>query len=299
MTVYSGDKSPYNTLTWIDTGFSKLNDLLGGGIPTRKITEISGQFSVGKSTLALQIVAMAQKEDMDCLWVDTELSWGKDYSAALGVDVSHAKLLQARFAEEYLDETLEWAENHKDALIVIDSIGGLLPRAEAEKDSSGKVIGGQAKLIATFCRKITPILAINNIALIVLNHNFIDLMSGKIMTSGGAKLGYSKSIWLMLRKASKKVMQGDKQVGEVIEAEIRKQKLADTLKQKCELQVLFGQGFSKSADMIEEALNKGVIVKEGQFYKFRGEKIGRGANGIREALKDPVLAESIKSELQK
>ena len=299
MSIYAGDKSPYNELTWIPTGFSKLDTILGGGIPTRKITEISGQFSVGKSTLALQIVSMAQKQDMDCLWVDTELSWGKDYSAALGVDVSRAKLLQARFAEEYLDETLEWAENHKNALIVIDSIGGLLPRAEAEKDSSGKVIGGQAKLIATFCRKITPILAINNIALIVLNHNFIDLMSGKIMTSGGAKLGYSKSIWLMLRKASKKVMQGDKQVGEVIEAEIRKQKLADTLKQKCELQVLFGQGFSKSADMIEEALNRGLIQRKGNSFFFQERKLAVGMAKLREALKDPVLAESIKSELSK
>lgn len=275
----------YNKITWIPTGFSKLDKILGGGIPQRKITEISGVFSVGKSTLALQIVAETQKLEKDCLWCDSEFSFSEEYSAFLGVNNDELDLIQGRFAEENLDAIEEWAERHKNALVVLDSIGGLLPRQEAEKDASGRVIGGQAKLIATFCRKITPILAINNIALIVTNHQFIDLMSGKLKTSGGFKLEYAKSIWLMLRAANKKVMQGENQIGLVIEAEIRKNKLGSTLKQKTELTMIFGKGFSAEADLLQELLDKGEVTKKGNTF-FRGEtKLGVGLNAAREALK--------------
>lgn len=297
MTLYAGNQSPYSQLTWIPTGFANLNSILGGGIPTRKITEFSGQYSVGKSTLALQIVAEAQKEGFKVLWADPEVSWGADYAEGLGVKVSQINLLYAEHAEGYLDEIQEWAEKNKNSLIVIDSIGGLLPRSELEKDASGKVIGGQAKLIATFCRKMVPIIAVNNIALLVLNHNFTDLMTGKIKTSGGEKLSYAKSIWLMLRKANKRVMQGENQVGDIIECEVRKQKLAPTLKQKCELTMLYGQGFSKSADLMQEALDKGVITKQGNSYFIGERKLGVGLPKLREALKDETLQQEIKNLL--
>lgn len=295
MSIYSGDSSPYSQITWITTGFQNLDTILGGGIPTRKITEISGQYSVGKSTLALQTVAEAQKMGLKVLWADPEISWGASYAESLGVEVSRINLLYADHAEGYLDEIQEWAEKHKNSFIVIDSIGGLLPRSEQEKEAGGKVIGGQAKLIATFCRKMVPIIAMNNIALLVLNHNFTDLMTGKIMTSGGAKLQYAKSIWLMLRKANKRVVQGDKQVGDVIECEIRKQKLTDTLKQKCELTMLYGSGFSKTSNLMDEAILKGVITKQGNSYFIGERKLAVGLSKLREALKEETLQQEIKS----
>lgn len=297
MSVYKATDSPYKVIDWLPTGFSNLDKILGGGVPSRKILEISGQFSVGKSTLALQIVAQAQKQGMPCLWADSEFSYGEDYAETLGVNSKKLDLLQERFAEETLDEIEGWADSHKGGLIVLDSVGGLLPRQEGEKQSGEKVIGGQARLIATFCRKIVPILAIKNHTLIVLNHNFVELLSGKIKTSGGEKLSYAKSQWLMLRAANKRIMAGDNQVGLVIEAEIRKNKLAPTMKQKTELQMIFGQGFSRELDLLENALEKGVITKVGQFYLFEGEKAGRGINGIREALKDPSFAEKVTNAL--
>lgn len=290
-------ESPYKTLTWIPTGFSSLDKILGGGVPSRKITEFSGYMQVGKSTLALQVVAQAQKLGMDCLWADSEFSFTEDYATKLGVNCDLLDLIQGRYAEDNLDQIEAWAESHRDSLVVLDSIGGLLPRQEAEKSAEGKTIGGQAKLIATFCRKIVPILAINNVALVVLNHQLIDLMSGKLKTSGGAKLEYAKSIWLMLKAANKRIMSGDQQIGLVIEAEIRKNKLAATMKQSTELHMLYGQGFSSQGDLLEEALDKGLITKQGQFYYFGGEKIGRGQNGTREALKDENLSAKIKQAL--
>lgn len=278
-------QNPYKEIKWIPTGFAKLDGILGGGIPQRKITEISGVFSVGKSTLALQIVAQAQALKKDVLWCDSEFSFGEDYAIALGIDCNELDLYAGRFAEENLDYMEEWADKHKNALLVLDSIGGLLPRAEAEKNADGKVIGGQAKLIATFCRKIVPILAINNNALIVCNHQFVDLMSGKLKTSGGAKLEYAKSIWLMLRAANKRIMKGDQQIGLIIEAEIRKNKLAPTQKQKTDLTMIFGEGFSAEADLLQELLDSGEVTKKGNTF-WRGEvKLGVGLANAREALK--------------
>lgn len=286
-------QSPYKEIKWIPTGFGNLDKILGGGIPQRKITEISGVFSVGKSTLALHIVAKAQNARMPTLWCDSEFSFTEDYSKALGVNCDELDLIQGRYAEENLDQIEEWAEKHKNSLIVLDSIGGLLPRAEAEKDASGKVIGGQAKLISTFVRKMTPILAINNVALIVLNHQFVDLMSGKLKTSGGAKLEYAKSIWLMLRAANKRIMKGEQQIGLVIEAEIRKNKVAPTVKQKTELEMIFGRGFNAQFDLMTEAIEKGVIRQEGQMFYFGKEKIGRGQNSVRKALENQSFAEKL------
>lgn len=290
-------ESPYKKLVSVPTGFASLDKILGtGGVSLRKITEISGAFSVGKSTLALSIVAQAQKQKLDTLWVDCEFSFDQTYAEGLGVDCDNLDLIQERFAETSLDETEAWLEAHKNAVVVLDSIGGLLPRAEAEKSAEGKTIGSQAKLIATFCRKIVPLLAINNTALIVLNHEFTDLMSGRLMTSGGAKLGYHKSVWVRLKKANKRLMQGETQVGDVIIAEIRKNKLAGTLKQECELQLLYGTGFNAQADVMETAKEK-LFEKRGQFYYWGQERVARGEAGLRETFKDPSFAEKVKQAL--
>jgi recombination protein RecA len=285
MQVLKASANPYREIKWISTGLSSLDRILGGGIPHRKLTEISGQFSMGKSTLALQIVAEAQKGGTPCLWVDTEFSYTEEYASALGVNSDQLDLYAGRYAEENLDYIEEWAESNKNSLIVLDSIGGLLPRAEAEKGADGKVIGGQAKLIATFTRKMTPVLAINNIALVVLNHQFTDIMSGKLKTSGGAKLEYSKSIWLMLRSANKRVMKGDQQIGMIVEAEIRKNKLAPTVKQKVPLTMLYGTGFSADADLLQDLLDSGEVTKKGNTYYRGDQKLGIGKTKAYEALK--------------
>lgn len=284
--IKPASESEYNKVDWITTGLPSLDRILGGGIPTKRITEISGAWSTGKTTLALSIIKHAQKEGYKTLWADIEWSWDNRYAETLGVDASSLDLLQERVAETALDEIEAYAERTRGAVIVIDAVGALLPRQEAEKGAEGKTIGGQAGMVAKFCRKIVPLLAINNHALIVLNHEYNDIMNhGKLKTSGGAKLEYHKSIWLRLRKVSKKVMQGENQVGEIIEAEIRKHKLAPTMKQTCELTMIFGQGFSAEADLLQALLDSGEVVKKGNSY-FRGEtKLGVGLAKAREALK--------------
>lgn len=291
-------ESPYREIEVIPTGYANLDKILGlGGIPLRKITEISGQNSVGKSTLALTIVAEAQKLQIPCLWVDVEFSFEEMYATSLGVDCTQLDLIQEEFAESALDQTEEWIRENSKGLVIIDAIGGLSSRAEAEKSAEGRTIGGQAKLVAVFCRKIVPQLAINNIGLIALNHEFTDLMTGRLMTSGGAKLGYHKSIWIRLKKGKNKLMRGEQQVGNMVEAQIWKNKLAATMMQECTLQMEYGKGFSKQADLMEEAIDRGVLEKRGQFYYLQGERVARGDNGLREKFKDNFFAEKIKELL--
>jgi recombination protein RecA len=284
--IHSAADSEFAQIDWIPTGLSSLDKILGGGIPTKRITEISGPFSVGKTTLALMAMTRAQQEKYKTLWCDFEWSWEHDYPKSLGVDLKKTMLIQERYAETAIDDIEAWAEKNKDGLIVVDAIGAMLPRAEAEKGSDGKTIGGQAGLVAKFCRKVTPLLVQNNIAMIVLNHEFTDIMSGRIMTSGGKKLEHAKAIWLKLRKVSKNVMQGDQKVGEIIEAEVRKNKLAPTMRQTAELTLLFGKGFSAEADLFNELLASGEIRKEGQKYFRNGVTMGRGINQAREWLKN-------------
>lgn len=288
----------YDTETeWIPTSLSVVNKLLGGGIPMGKILEISGSFSVGKSTLALIMLADAQKAGKKCLWADIEYSFQNEYATRMGVNTKKLFLLRERFAESAIDEIEKFAESNKDAVIVVDAIGAMLPRSEAEKESGGKVIGGQARLVASFCRKMAPLMHENNICVIALNHSFRDIMTSALKTSGGLKLEYHKSVSLNLRKGLKKVMKGEQRVGDVIEIEVRKNKLAPTLSQKGELIFLYGDGFQKNSSIKDEAIEAGILTKEGQFWMFKGEKLARGDNGLLEVLKNEEIAAQIKTAI--
>lgn len=280
----------------IETGLPQLDRIIGvGGIPFKRITEISGAWSVGKTSLALQIVASAQKQKIECIWVDAEWAWDDLYAQKLGVDTKKLGLLQTRAAEDALDELLKYVEEGKDTLIVIDAVGALHSREEAEKDSGSRTIGAQSALVARFCRKIVPMLALNNNALIVLNHEYEDVMKAQpgrpnpIKTSGGKKLEYHKSLWIRLSKTGDNLKRGDKFVGFRVQAEIRKNKLAATQKEKCEMDMLYNQGFNPASDLLQDALEKGIFTKTGNTFWMGEEKLGM-VSKVREKLADPDFA---------
>lgn len=298
MGITKASKSPLRDLTIIPTGFSKLDAITGvGGIPTRKITEIAGKESVGKSTLSMLIAAQAQKMKMDVLWADTEFSWTGDYEASLGINCDKIDLLQEEFGDTVLNEIEGWARKHKNALIVLDSVGGLLPREEAEKEAGAKVIAGQSKLLAPFIRKMVPILAVNNNALVVLNHTALDIMTGNLVAKGGGSLLYHKSLAIWLSKTKNILKQGEKMIGRQIEAKIKKTKVGKTQEQTCTLNLVFGEGFSVQADILEEALDKGIITRKGPSYFVLGQKFF-GQTKLRAALQDDVFAAKIKEALK-
>lgn len=267
-----------------------------GGIPRGVITEIFGDESIGKSSLCLQLASNAQKDGLRTLWADVEWSYSPQYATLLGVDNSKLGLIRERFAEVTLDAIEEAVESGKWDLVILDSVGGILPRAEAEKSADGKTIGGQAGIMAKFCRKIVPLLRIHNVALVVINHSFIDIMSGKLMTSGGKKLSYHKSLSIRLKqKQGVTIKQGDRKVGKVVVGEVRKNKMAATEGLELDGQLIFGTGFSAAADMLGDAIDKGVITKTGNTYYLGKEKLGIGLSKVRKMIEDDaVLAEKIK-----
>jgi len=289
-----------NSLEEIDvitTGlfFDKLSGV--NGIPRGVITEIFGDESIGKSSLCLQAIASAQEQGLKCLFADAEWSYDALYAKSLGVDNTKVGLIRERFAEDTLDKIEEAVESGKWDLVVLDSVGGILPRAEAEKDAGGKTIGGQAGLMAKFCRKIVPLLRIHNVALIVINHSFTDIMTGKLMTSGGKKLSYHKSlsVRLKLKYGANVIKQGDRKVGKVVIGEVKKNKVAATEGLEVEGQLIFGTGFSAAADLLGNAIDKGILEKKGNTYWFGEQKLGIGLGKVRKLLEDsPELMEQIK-----
>jgi recombination protein RecA len=281
----------------IETG-TMLDKLSGvGGIPRGHLVEIFGDPSIGKSSICLQVVAAAQKQGLKCFWADVEFSYAPRYGKELGVDNDKLKLVRGRFAEEILDTLVEEIDSGKWDLVVLDSIGGLTPRAEIEKGAGEKVIGAQANLLARFCRQVVPLISMNNVAFIVINHSFVDLMSGKLLTSGGRKLSYHKAQSFRLKAKQGVVLKsGDKKVGKVVIGEVKKNKLAANEGFEVDSQFIFGVGFSAAADLFADALDKGVITKKGNTYSFASEKLGVGAIGARKALEANLeLMDKVKS----
>lgn len=298
MPILKASDSPFNDLDPIKTG-TFLDKITGiGGIPRKRITEIFGDAGVGKSSVCLQVIANAQGSGLRCLWADIEFSFDAIYAANLSVQNKDLGLLQERFAEDALDEIEKAIDSGKYDLVILDSIGGLLPRAEAEKGAGEKVIGGQASLVARFCRKTVPLLALRNVALVVINHSFTDLMSGKLKTSGGAKLDYHKSLSIRLKvNPTVAIKQGDRKVGKVIVAEVRKNKLAATEGMTVDAKIMFGQGFSASEDLLGDALDAGVITKKGNTHYFSQEKLGM-ISAVRVLMKDETFADKIREALK-
>lgn len=232
----------------ITTPFSGLNEALGGGIPLGKISECAGSWSVGKSTLTYQIIGAAQKQERPCLLLDAERAYTKDYGAALGVDNSELEICRYKTAEEYLDHCIEWCETKKNSggLAIIDAIGALLPKEEQEKTSESRSIGLQARIIGSFCRKIVPILDDNNVALLILNHTFVPLGQMGVASSGGKKLEFARSIWMILSGAYGQPIKKDATGLKTLipmRIEIKKNKLVSNMGTKIELQLIQGAGF--------------------------------------------------------
>jgi len=283
-----------------------LDFILGiGGVPIGRITEISGKWSVGKTTLALSLIKSAQEMGMETIWVDAEWAWENSYAESLGVDTSKLGLLQTRYAEDALDQVLQYLNGDeqkkipqgKNTLIVIDAVGALHPKEEAEKESGDRTIGAQSSLVARFCRKSVPLISLNNNALVVLNHEYtpIETNGGRpqTKTSGGAKLEYHKSVWIRLKKNGVYLKQGDEFVGFKVEAEIGKNKLAPTQRKTCLIDMFYGKGFSAVSMLLEQAIEKGVIERRGNTFFLGDEKLGM-ISKVREWLKDEQNAEKIK-----
>ena len=209
----------------VATPIPSLNQILGGGFPSKIIIEVAGPPASGKSTLALQFIGQAQRMGRPCYYADAERAINfVEFATNIGVDCAALEYDKQPYAEMLLQNLIDWASKNKNAILVVDAVGSLLGREEAEKEMEGRSIGIQSKMIATFCRRLAPIIDDNNHILIMVNHVYTDIQFGRIKSSGGAKLEYHKGLALWLKEAfgkpAKRSADGTKTI-KFIEAEIK------------------------------------------------------------------------------
>lgn len=255
-----------------------LDELSGvWGLPKERIVEFYGSEKTGKSTASFHVIAAAQQEELPCLLVDVEHSFVGKYAEDLGIDLRKLDILRAAYAEEIIDKTEEAIKSGKydGGVIVFDSIGSLSSRVEDEKSAGEKTIGIQASLMGRFVRKLAPQVSYRKILFIGINHSRTDIITGKVTTMGGKAWSEKKKLSLEFREKSGVLLKsGDNVVGKKIIVRVMKNAVGATERKEIEVSLIFGQGFSVSANLLDEAITKGVITKEGNTYYFSGEKLG-------------------------
>lgn len=289
--------SEINEVDVIPTGLF-IDRLIGvGGIPKKRMVEIVGDPGVGKSTLCLQIIAEAQKRGQKCLWVDSEGSFTPLYAEKLNVNTKELDVLQERSGELILNEIRNAIEDETYDLIVLDSVGGITTQAEMEKAVGEVVMAGQSRIISSFIRKISPMMPQKNVAFIVINHTRINFETGQPTPAGGRTLEFHKAVSIRLKKKSGVAIKaGENIIGYVVVGEVwKKNKLSGNVGMKVDANFLNNEGFSKAADLLQDALDAGVFTKQGNTFYFQGEKLGM-ISKVRELMKTD-FSEKIKQVL--
>lgn len=282
----------------ISSGSFSLDIALGGGLPKGRIIEIFGPESSGKTTLALHAIAEVQKNGGKAAFIDAEHALDPEYAARIGVKIKDLIISQPDNGEEALTILETLVRSNMIDIVVIDSVAALTPKAEIEGEMGQQQIGLQARLMSQALRKLTSIVSKTNTIVIFINQirQKIGIIFGNPETTpGGLALKFYASIRIDIRKTAQ-VKRGEEIVGSRVKAKVVKNKIAPPFK-SAEFDILYGEGISYEADIINVALKCGVIKKSGSSYYFNKEKLGLGYENIRLKLKeDKNLLEKIKKE---
>jgi len=296
-----GDKE-FEPIEAISTGSLGLDMALGiGGIPQGRIVEIYGPESSGKTTLALQTVASAQKQDMVCAFIDAEHALDVVYAKNLGVDTDNLLVSQPDFGEQALDILETLARSGAVDLIVVDSVAALTPKTEIEGDMGDQHVGLQARLMSQALRKLTAILHKTNTTVIFINQ--IRMKIGTMgygspeTTTGGNALKFYASVRLDVRRIAT-LKQGDSQIGNRVKAKVVKNKVAPPFRQ-AEFDIMFGEGISFEGELIDYGVKLDIIDKSGAWFSYGAEKLGQGKENAKQTLKENAeLREEIEQKIK-
>lgn len=292
-----GDRDPVD-VDVIPSGSLLLDQALGvGGYPKGRIIEIYGPESSGKTTLALHAIAECQKMGGKAAFIDAEHAIDPTYAAALGVDINELYLSQPDSGEQALEICQLLAESGGMNLIVVDSVAALVPQAELDGEMGDNSVGLQARLMSKAMRKIAGVLNKNDCAVIFINQlrEKVGVLYGNPeTTSGGRALKFYASIRIDIRR-TEALKQGAEIYGNTCKVKIVKNKVAPPFKQ-CEIDIIYGKGVSKEAEIIDCAVELGLMKKAGSWYEYKGEKFAQGKDTAKQYLidhpemKDELLA---------
>lgn len=285
----------------ISTGSLSIDIALGiGGLPCGRVVEIYGPESSGKTTLTLQVIAQAQKAGKTCAFVDAEHALDPIYAAKLGVNVEELLVSQPDTGEQALEICDMLVRSGAVDVVIVDSVAALTPKAEIEGEMGDSHVGLQARLMSQALRKLTANIKRSNTLCIFINQirMKIGVMFGNPeTTTGGNALKFYASVRLDIRRIGA-IKDGDEVVGNETRVKVVKNKVAPPFKQ-AEFQILYGQGISKQAELIDLGVQNKLVEKAGAWYSYNGNRIGQGkANAVR-FLKDNVeMADEIEAKLR-
>jgi len=286
----------------IPTGSISLDLALGvGGMPRGRIIEVYGPESGGKTTLALHIVAEAQKKGGLAAFIDAEHALDPEYSKKLGVNVNDLLISQPDTGEQALEILESLVKSGVVDVVVIDSVAALTPRVEIEGEMGQSHIGLQARLMSQALRKLTAIVAKSGTTVIFINQlrMKIGIMFGNPEeTPGGKALKFYSSVRLELRRSAQ-IKQGDNIIGNRVKAKVVKNKVASPFKQT-EFDIFYNEGISKLSDVINTGVKLGVINRAGSWFSYEEEKMGQGIEGSKIYLKEnPNIVKDIIKKIKK
>jgi len=297
-----GSREAIVPVSTIPSGSLSLDYALGvGGFPRGRVSEIFGPEASGKTTLALHVLANAQKAGGMAAFIDVEHALDPIYARQLGVDVDNLLVSQPDWAEQALEITSALISSGAIDVLVIDSVAALVPKAELDGEMGEAYVGIQARLMSQALRKLTGIVSKSNTCLIFINQirEKIGVMFGNPeTTSGGRALKFYASIRADIRRIAA-IKEGDVVTGNRTKVKVVKNKVAAPFRE-AEFDILYGQGISREGDLIDLGALHNVLEKSGSWYSYKGERIGQGRENARQFLKDnPDVADKLEAELRR
>jgi recombination protein RecA len=295
-----GAGSAYPDIESISTGSLTLDTALGiGGLPKGRVVEIYGPESSGKTTMALQVIAQAQKQGGTAAFIDAEHALDPKYAENLGVNIDELLLSQPDSGEQALEIADTLVRSGAISTLVIDSVAALTPKAEIDGDMGDSHMGLQARLMSQALRKLTANIKKSNTLLIFINQirMKIGVMFGSPeTTTGGNALKFYSSVRMDIRRVGA-IKQGDEIIGNETRVKVVKNKVAPPFK-IAEFDIYYGQGVSKESELIDLGVKHNIVDKAGAWYSYGSERIGQGKENSRIFLKDnPDIARDIEDKI--
>jgi recombination protein RecA len=297
-----GQRGAIAQIEFVSTGSISIDYALGvGGLPRGRVVEIFGPESSGKTTLALQVIAEAQKTGGMAAFVDAEHALDAKYAQKLGVDLENLLVSQPDNGEQALEIVEVLIRSNSVDVVVVDSVAALVPKAEIEGEMGEAQMGLQARLMSQALRKLTGVVSKSKTTLIFINQlrEKIGVMFGNPeTTTGGRALKFYASVRIDIRRIAS-IKDGDQVVGGRTRVKVVKNKVAPPFRE-AEFDIMYGEGISREGDLLDLAVEKRIVEKSGAWFAYNGDRLGQGRENAKQFLKDnPEIRQTIEDRVRR